>query len=82
VVKALRATLLTNISTGDRTENTEAYTLLLKGRFLNERGSEVDLRRAPEVLNRALTLDQDYVPAWLELAKAYEAAFRTWKNTS
>jgi TolB-like protein/Flp pilus assembly protein TadD len=71
VVQALKAQLLTNPPAPYRTANTEAYSLFLQGRYLNGQASEDDLRRATQVLQRAVSLDPTFAPAWEELAESY-----------
>lgn len=71
VVQALKATLLASTARGDRTANVEAYSLLLQGKFLRQRHTEVDARQAVQILQRAVSLDPGYAPAWAELSQAY-----------
>jgi TolB-like protein len=71
VVQALKATLLASTTRGDRTANVDAFSLLLQGRFLYQRQTEVDVRQAVQVLQRAVTLDPSYAPAWAELSEAH-----------
>jgi TolB-like protein len=71
VVKSLKATLLSSGAGGDRTTNVDAYSLLLQGRFLIERQTEVDWRQAIQILQRAVALDPSYAPAWVELSRVY-----------
>lgn len=51
------------------TENLEAYELYLKGRALLYRRG-LDIRRAAQCLERAVSLDPDYALAWAGLADA------------
>ena len=71
VVQALKATLLASTVRGDRTANVDAYSLLLQGRFLVQRNTETDARQAVQTLQRAVSLDPGYAPAWAELSQAY-----------
>jgi adenylate cyclase len=71
VVQALKATLLASTAHGDRTANVEAYSQLLQGKFLRQRHTGVDARQAVQVLQRAVSLDPGYAPAWAELSQAY-----------
>ncbi|MFI4866382.1 MAG: TIR domain-containing protein [Steroidobacterales bacterium] len=71
VVQALKATLLASTAHGDRTGNVEAYSLLLQGKFLRQRHTEADVRQAVQVVQRAVSLDPGYAPAWAELSQAY-----------
>ena len=72
VVQSLKAMLLASTPRGDRaTANFEAYTLLLQGRFLNSRGTPADAAQATMLLERAVTLDPTYAPAWAELSQSY-----------
>jgi TolB-like protein len=71
VVQALKATLNSGVVSSDRTSNVDAYSLLLQSRSLIARQTEVDLRQAARALQRAVSLDPNYVSAWAELVQAY-----------
>jgi TolB-like protein/Flp pilus assembly protein TadD len=71
VVRALKATLLVKNGPGDRTDNMDAYALLLQGRLLSNQGSASDLRKATQVLQRAVELDPNYAAAWAALSDAF-----------
>ncbi len=53
------------------TENTEAYQLYLKGRYLWNRRTEQTLRRAVEYFQQAIEKDANYAQAWAGLADCY-----------
>ncbi len=53
------------------TENVEAYTLYLKGRYWWNRRSEQGLRKAIEYFEQAIALDPRYAPAYSGLADSY-----------
>ena len=71
VVRALKATLLVKNGPGDRTDNMDAYALFLQGRSLSNQGSASDLRKATQVLQRAVELDPNYAAAWAALSDAF-----------
>jgi TolB-like protein/Flp pilus assembly protein TadD len=69
VVDKLKLTLAAgNPSTPARTENTEAYTLLLQGRFAQQSDTEAGTADALKFFERAVAIDADYAPAWSGLA--------------
>ena len=49
----------------------EARELYLKARYLTNQGGLEDLNASVPLLERALQLDPDYVPAWVALADTY-----------
>jgi len=51
--------------------STEAYTLVLQGRFYSDRRTREDSDKAVDRLRRAVELDPEYAVAWAELARAY-----------
>ena len=53
------------------TENVDAYTLYLKGRYCWNRRSEQSLRRAIEYFEQAIAHDPRYAPAYSGLADSY-----------
>jgi TolB-like protein len=71
VVKELKATLLVKNGPGDRTDNMDAYARFLQGRSLSNQGSASDLRKATQVLQRAVELDPNYAAAWAALSDAF-----------
>jgi TolB-like protein len=72
VVQSLKATLHADVPhSGRGTQNINAYTLLLQGRYLNNRQTAADNVSAISVLERAVSLDPDYAAAWAELSQAY-----------
>ena len=69
VVKALEVTLLGGDSPlPARAPDVEAYNLFLQGRYLAQRQSAEDSKRAIPYLQRSLDRDPSYAPAWVELA--------------
>jgi TolB-like protein len=72
VVKALKLTLQVGSAPSDRTANTEAYALLLKGRYLfYEQFTPQSTRDAAVALDRAVQLEPTYAAAWAQLARVY-----------
>ncbi len=72
VVKALQVLLVGGTLPKRPTpSSTEAYTLVLKGRYFSDRRTKDDSAKAVAHLKRALELDPDYAVAWAELARAY-----------
>ncbi len=53
------------------TENVEAYTLYLKGRYWWNRRSEQGLRKAIDYFEQAIALDPRYAPAYSGVADSY-----------
>lgn len=53
------------------TENTEAYRLLLKGRYFSNKRTEEGLRKGIDYFNQAIALDANYALAYTELANGY-----------
>lgn len=53
------------------TENVEAYTLYLKGRYWWNRRSESGLRQAIDYFEQAIAMDPQYAPAYSGLADSY-----------
>ena len=54
-----------------RTENTEAHTLYLQGRFFTERMTQADLVKAVDCYERAVALDPEFALAWVGLSRSY-----------
>ncbi|HSE62432.1 MAG TPA: protein kinase [Thermoanaerobaculia bacterium] len=72
VVKALQVILVDGTLPKRPTpRSTEAYTLLLKGRYFADRRTKDDLAKSVEHLRRAIELDPRYAVAWAALARAY-----------
>jgi len=67
VVKALRVKLL-GAAPKVRQTDPEAYALFLQGRQLARQGNPEALRQSKALLEKALTIDPSYAPAWEELA--------------
>lgn len=64
-----------------RSENAEAYRLLLQGRFAVSRRTRDGVSRGVEYLRRAIALDPEYALAWAALADAESvAAFTGWEG--
>ena len=53
------------------TENTEAYLAYLKGRYFMGRRRQEDIKKAIECFEQAITVDQQYAPAYSGLADSY-----------
>jgi adenylate cyclase len=65
VVEKLKLTLmLTAADMEPRTQNTDAYSLYLQGRFFLARDSESDLSKAQDFFQKAVALDPGYASAW------------------
>ena len=57
--------------TKKHTEDVEAYNLYLKGHYLLNMGTKVDLERAVEYFEGAIAKDPSYAPAYVGLADSY-----------
>jgi len=65
VVEKLKLTLMPNaVDMEARTQNTDAYSLYLQGRFFLARDSESDLSKALDFFQKAVALDPNYAAAW------------------
>jgi adenylate cyclase len=65
VVEKLKLTLMPNaVDMEARTQNTDAYSLYLQGRFFLARDSESDLSKAQDFFQKAVALDPNYAAAW------------------
>lgn len=53
------------------TANSQAYELLLKGRFLWRKGGTENQKKAVEYYQQAITVDPAYAPAYAELSASY-----------
>jgi len=53
-----------------RSENSEAYRLMLQGRYLVDRVSHSDFERSIEYLKQAVAIDPEFALAWAWLARA------------
>jgi TolB-like protein/Tfp pilus assembly protein PilF len=53
------------------TVNTQAYELLLKGRFYRAKGGTLDRKQAAEYFNQAIAVDPNYALAYAELSNSY-----------
>jgi adenylate cyclase len=72
VVKALKLRLLgTALTTNSKPQDSEAYNLVLQGRFFVERRGQKDLERAVEYFRRSRERHPEYAPAWAGLSRAY-----------
>jgi TolB-like protein/Tfp pilus assembly protein PilF len=73
VVAQLKAKLLNGAAPGPRAmPNTEAYTLVLKGRYWLARISRDDLAKAIDYFQQAIQMEPDYAQAWVGLSNCYE----------
>lgn len=66
----LGASELAHLSAG-RTVLPEVYDALLQGRFHQQRGTRVDINRAIEYFQKAISLDPEFAPAYASLSSAY-----------
>ncbi len=57
------------------TENTEAHELYLKGRFLWNKRTEADLRKAIQYFQQAIEIDPNYALAYAGMADCYDVLF-------
>jgi len=71
VMSSLKATLPDTDTAGQRTGNTEAYNLVLKGRYFWNRGGPGDLEKARDLYQQALAIDPDNALAWQSLGLTY-----------
>jgi len=74
IVTALKATLV--VEEGEKlvtptTDNLEAYTLYLKGRFHYNKDTEAGLRQSLEFYEQALEHSPDYAKAWAGIADSW-----------
>jgi TolB-like protein/Tfp pilus assembly protein PilF len=81
IVTALKATLA--VDEGEKlvtatTENVEAYTLYLKGRFQYNKYTEASLRRSLELYAEALEESPDYARAWAGIADSWMILADDW----
>ncbi|HYO46185.1 MAG TPA: adenylate/guanylate cyclase domain-containing protein, partial [Gemmatimonadota bacterium] len=81
IVTALKATLA--VDEGEKlvtatTENLEAYTLYLKGRFQFNKYTEASLRRSLELYAEALEESPDYARAWAGIADSWMRLADDW----
>jgi serine/threonine protein kinase/Tfp pilus assembly protein PilF len=70
VAKALELTLLGKEAAAKRPD-ASAYDMVLQARFVMNVRTEDAVRRAREILNRALEISPDYAPAWAEMGLLY-----------
>jgi serine/threonine-protein kinase len=74
VVRALQLQFLKeqgNRPVESYTDNLQAYTLYLQGRYLWNKRTPADIRKAADHFNRAIALDPDYALAYVGLADCY-----------
>jgi TolB-like protein/class 3 adenylate cyclase len=81
IVTALKATLA--VDEGEKlvtaaTDDLEAYTLYLKGRFEYNKFSEASLRRSLELYGEALVRSPDYARAWAGIADSWMNLADDW----
>ena len=65
IVKKLKLQVQETSKSEGRTQNMEAYELLLKGSYFLRRGYE-GIKKAMEYFQKAVELDHDYAIFWLE----------------
>jgi eukaryotic-like serine/threonine-protein kinase len=51
--------------------NSQAYEILLKGRFYSRKGGKENQKKAVEYFNQAIAVDPNYTPAYADLSLAY-----------
>ena len=69
VAQALEVALR-SAATGHSEASQEAYSLVLKGNYFVNRGSDADFNRAHELYLQATRLDPNYALAWAKVARA------------
>jgi len=74
VSRELQVRMGTSGARGSGTTNVEAYEAFLAGRALLSRFDSGSMRAAIPHLERAVSIDPDFLPAWLWLADAYTRA--------
>jgi TolB-like protein len=75
VAQALKVSLSADAAHAESaTASTDAYNLVLKGRFFYARGTTGDVRKAIELYQQAIRLDSTYAQAWADLGRAYRNA--------
>ena len=78
VTAALQVTLLGAAAAAPRHPvNSEAYDLVLQGRYFIDRRNKDDLNKAVSYFKQAIARDDAYAPAWAGLAAAYFAQAST-----
>lgn len=70
IAAELQVTLGTSASTGNPTDNLEAWQLFLRGRNLYQNRGEAQLERSVSLLKQAVALDPGFAEAWANLAAA------------
>jgi adenylate cyclase len=75
VVEALKVSILGAIPTQQET-NPEVYALYLQGKFFNDQRDDESVKKALATLKRALAIDPNYAPAWVELNITYSLLAR------
>jgi len=70
IVEALKIKLAISLPIHEQ-RNTEAYDLYLQGRYLANKGSEEDLRKALNFFQRALEKDPAFARAWTGISKVW-----------
>jgi tetratricopeptide (TPR) repeat protein len=71
VAQALEVTLLGQAKEKEKRPDAEAYDLVLQARFVMQTATRDSVRRAREMLERALALSPDYAPAWAEMGLSH-----------
>lgn len=70
VVDSLKVSLLDAAPKGQQTD-TQAYSLYLQGKYLNNLRGEQNLENAMTAFKQALAIDPEYAPAWVGLQITY-----------
>jgi tetratricopeptide (TPR) repeat protein len=72
IVGAMRVSLAGNTSVPQAgTASVEAHDLVLRGRYLNDRYTELSVRQAIDLFRQALALDPKYADAWTGIADSW-----------
>jgi TolB-like protein/cytochrome c-type biogenesis protein CcmH/NrfG len=76
VIKALKVSLISgSMPKAKGTESTEAYSLYLQALSTFRRGTQADVEKSIDYLQRALQLDPKFAPAWAQLAYVHAWLF-------
>ena len=80
IVEALKVRLVGDSEklVASKTENLEAYTLYLKGRFLFNKSTDPDLRKALAFFEQAFDKDPGYARAYAGIAHVWSALADNW----
>jgi serine/threonine protein kinase/TolB-like protein/Flp pilus assembly protein TadD len=72
VSQSLKVALVANVDGLPPEANLEAYNLVLKGEFIEQRGASGDMEKALELYQAATRLDPNYALAWAKVGDVYQ----------